>query len=167
MKVRNAQLTNCLTFQLFSASSVIESRAATDVGQNVKLLTYVNVFYMPVTACATIWSINEDYGIVTFAVVTSVVAVLTYIVVANLNNFVHAGKTAFRALESKIVRDMVDDHDEYWAGRGAEFKQFRPDRLSIIPSKWLLLGYLLSKLTQSRRRPQKEADADGETGINN
>jgi hypothetical protein len=39
------------TFQLFSASAVMESRASTRLGENVKLLTYVSTFYLPLAFC--------------------------------------------------------------------------------------------------------------------
>lgn len=33
--------------QLFNASAVIESRASTRLGENVKLLTFVSIFFLP------------------------------------------------------------------------------------------------------------------------
>jgi hypothetical protein len=36
--------------QLFNASSAVESRASTRLGENVKLLTYVIIFYLPFIA---------------------------------------------------------------------------------------------------------------------
>jgi len=38
--------------QLFNASALVESRASTRLGQNVKLLTYVSIFYLPLAFCA-------------------------------------------------------------------------------------------------------------------
>jgi hypothetical protein len=38
--------------QLFNASSVVESRASTRLGENVKLLTYVSIFYIPLAFIA-------------------------------------------------------------------------------------------------------------------
>jgi hypothetical protein len=38
--------------QLFNASSVFESRASTQLGETVKLLTYVTIFYLPLAFCA-------------------------------------------------------------------------------------------------------------------
>ena len=34
-------------YQLFNASAVIESRASTRLGENVKLLTFVSIFFLP------------------------------------------------------------------------------------------------------------------------
>ncbi|KAF4633530.1 hypothetical protein G7Y89_g4589 [Cudoniella acicularis] len=36
---------------LFSASAVMESRAATQLGENIKLLTYVSIFFLPISVC--------------------------------------------------------------------------------------------------------------------
>jgi hypothetical protein len=41
-----------LSFQLFNASALVESRASTRLGENVKLLTYVSIFYLPLAFCA-------------------------------------------------------------------------------------------------------------------
>ena len=37
--------------QLFNASAVIESRASTRLGENVKLLTFVSIFFLPLSFC--------------------------------------------------------------------------------------------------------------------
>lgn len=37
---------------LFNASALMESRSSTRLGQNVKLLTYVSIFYLPLAFCA-------------------------------------------------------------------------------------------------------------------
>lgn len=38
--------------RLFNASSMFESRASTRLGETVKLLTFVTVFYLPLTFCS-------------------------------------------------------------------------------------------------------------------
>lgn len=38
--------------QLFNASALIESRSSTRLGQNVQLLTYISIFYLPLGFCA-------------------------------------------------------------------------------------------------------------------
>jgi len=40
-----------LLLQLFSASAVMESRASTQLGENIKILTYVSIFFLPITVC--------------------------------------------------------------------------------------------------------------------
>jgi hypothetical protein len=123
---------------------VIESRAATDLGPNVKLVTYVSIFYMPVGIFAAIWSINPDYGLVAFGIVTAVVAVVTYILVANFNNTVDAARVLYRAAETWVVTDMIkESKDPFWESKGREFSQLRPKRDNIMPSKWYVLWYVV------------------------
>jgi Mg2+ and Co2+ transporter CorA len=45
--------------QLLDQLTVIESRAATRLGENVKLLTFISIFYLPLAFCAGLWSINN------------------------------------------------------------------------------------------------------------
>ncbi|KAF7122253.1 hypothetical protein CNMCM5793_000210 [Aspergillus hiratsukae] len=71
---------------LFNASAVIESRAATELGENVKLLTYISIVYLPLSFCAALWAIDYSYHPVVFTVVTVLLATTTYLVVMNLNN---------------------------------------------------------------------------------
>jgi hypothetical protein len=37
------------SIKLFNASGVVESRASTRLGEIVKLLTYVSIFYLPLS----------------------------------------------------------------------------------------------------------------------
>ena len=41
----------CFFSQLFNASAVIESRASTRLGENVKLLAFVSIFFLPLSFC--------------------------------------------------------------------------------------------------------------------
>ncbi|KAH7311228.1 hypothetical protein B0I35DRAFT_61880 [Stachybotrys elegans] len=143
---RLATRTKTLRDGLFNASSVIESRAATDLGQNVKLLTYVSIFYMPVGICAAIWSINADYGLTAFGIVTAAVAIVTYVVVGNLNNTVDGIHALYRAVETWLVNDMIQrSRNAYWESKGKEFSQFRPKRDNVMPSKWYVLWYVIRR----------------------
>lgn len=48
---KNRVILAYLRYQLFNASAVIESRASTRLGENVKLLTYVSIFFLPLAFC--------------------------------------------------------------------------------------------------------------------
>jgi hypothetical protein len=43
---------NLIYFKLFNASALMETRSSTRLGQNVQLLTYVSIFYLPLAFCA-------------------------------------------------------------------------------------------------------------------
>jgi hypothetical protein len=53
---RGLVFSTLITKQLFSASAVVESRLSTRLAQNVKLLTYVSIFYLPLAFCAVSYS---------------------------------------------------------------------------------------------------------------
>ncbi|KAF4153907.1 hypothetical protein CNMCM6069_000175 [Aspergillus lentulus] len=79
---------------LFNASAVIESRAATELGENVKLLTYISIVYLPLSFCAALWAIDYSYHPGVFTVVTVLLGTTTYLVVMNLNNLARLSKEA-------------------------------------------------------------------------
>ncbi|GFF43570.1 bifunctional solanapyrone synthase [Aspergillus udagawae] len=128
---------------LFNASAVIESRAATQLGENVKLLTYVSIFYLPLSYCAALWSINRDFNQVAFAIVTALLALGTYALVLNLNNVVFLIRNTYRKLRTPILEAMKDDPHEQWANLGSSFSGFMPERHGDQPSEWMVLLYAL------------------------
>jgi hypothetical protein len=131
------------------------------LGHNVKLLTYISIFYMPLGVCAGMWSINAEFGLTLFGIVTVVVAVTTYMLVANLNNIVQASRTAYAKLEGLLVEDMIErSHTEYRERKGREFRQFRPNRSDIMPSKWYILWY--ATLTVARQLGFRRAEPGAE-----
>ncbi|KUJ06456.1 uncharacterized protein LY89DRAFT_409247 [Mollisia scopiformis] len=72
---------------LFSASAVMDSRASYQLGQNVKLLTLVSIFFLPLSFCASIWSVNNSiFSMTAFAIVTPILGIMTYVVAFNLEN---------------------------------------------------------------------------------
>lgn len=82
---------------LFDASALIESRLSTRLGQNVQLLTYISIFYLPLGFCAALWavpSIDDSKTRIPFVITTSLICLITFVVVFNLNNIANAlGKT--------------------------------------------------------------------------
>ncbi|EAW19319.1 uncharacterized protein NFIA_092800 [Aspergillus fischeri NRRL 181] len=133
---------------LFNASTVIESRAATQLGENVKLLTYVSIFYLPLSYCAALWSINRDYNLVAFAIVTALLALGTYALVLNLNDIVFLIRKAYRKLRTPILEAMKNDSHEQWADLGSAFSGFMPERHGDQPSEWTVLLYAVLMATE-------------------
>ncbi|KAF5979814.1 hypothetical protein FCOIX_5114 [Fusarium coicis] len=120
--------TKALREGLFSASGVIESRVSTRLGENVKLLTYVSIFYLPLSFCVALWSINEDYPRPMLALTAVLVAAATFIVVANMRNMAAVCAVAYRGVKRRIVRRMRGSEDEKWVKRATAFESYRPER---------------------------------------
>ncbi|KAI1098319.1 hypothetical protein F4804DRAFT_128427 [Jackrogersella minutella] len=134
--------THALRNGLFSASGVIESRAATRLGENVKLLTYVSIFYLPLAFVASLWSINESYGTAAFAITAALVAIGTYVIVGNLENASDVLRSSYRSVQKPIVDRMSTDKDSRWAKKGGGFQSFQPRREVVKPSEWCVALYL-------------------------
>ncbi|KAI1380653.1 hypothetical protein F4677DRAFT_194030 [Hypoxylon crocopeplum] len=128
--------THALRDGLFNASSVIESRAATRLGENVKLLTYVSIFYLPLAFVAALWSINENYSTAAFAITTVLVAIGTYALIGNLENTIDVLRSLYRSIQTPIVDRMSRDKDRKWAEKGEGFLSFQPRREILKPSEW-------------------------------
>lgn len=133
---------------LFNASTVIESRAATQLGENVKLLTYVSIFYLPLGYCAALWSINRDFNLVAFTITTALLALGTYALVLNLNDIVFLIRKTYRKLRSPILEAMKNDSHEQWAELGSAFSEFMPERHGDQPSEWAILLYAVLMATE-------------------
>ncbi|KAL2835987.1 hypothetical protein BJY01DRAFT_252230 [Aspergillus pseudoustus] len=129
---------------LFNASAVIESRAATELGENVRLLTYVSIVYLPLSFCAALWSIDFSYHPLVFTLLTVFLSTATYLIVINLNNVARLSKGVYRRFRARIVHSMVNN--QQWATVGEAFSQFRPERENVTPSEWNMLLFLISRL---------------------
>ncbi|KAK3367609.1 hypothetical protein B0H63DRAFT_84346 [Podospora didyma] len=136
---------------LFNASSVIESRASTRLGENVKLLTYVSIFFLPLAFCVAVWSVNETYDTSSLAITATVVSVATYFIVANLQNGTSILSRFYNQLRKRVVRKMTEYHpsnkeETIWVARGKAFSSFRPERTKEQPSEWYVLYFFLVKI---------------------
>ncbi|KAL8856002.1 MAG: hypothetical protein Q9178_007372 [Gyalolechia marmorata] len=80
---------------LFSGTSVLESRKSVDQamitvqqGHNIKLLTLVTIFFLPLTFVTSVFgmtNMDPDEGFLRFGIVTAVVCVPTYFLIGSLN----------------------------------------------------------------------------------
>ncbi|KAI4239959.1 MAG: hypothetical protein L6R40_005390 [Gallowayella cf. fulva] len=80
---------------LFSGTSVLESRRSVDQamitvqqGHNIKLLTLVTIFFLPLTFVTSVFgmtNMDPDEGFLHFGIVTAVVCVPTYFLIGSLN----------------------------------------------------------------------------------
>jgi hypothetical protein len=124
---------------------MIESRAATRLGENVKLLTYVSIFYLPLAFCAGLWSINNSYSIPHF-IITTAIALTNYLLVANLEAVVTFCTSLYRSARGPVIDRMQVDSEEKWSKKGIAFSSFRPEREKVEPLEWYILWFVFVEL---------------------
>ncbi|KFY03829.1 hypothetical protein V490_00083 [Pseudogymnoascus sp. VKM F-3557] len=146
---------------LFSASSVMESRQSRILGENVQLLAFVTIFFLPLAFSASLWSIpgvNEKYpGIMIPGASAAVIGFVTYFIVFNLNLFISGLRRLFSVPRSFLLTRMAaenppNDDLEYggsvnnsasWPTRAKTFEAFPRRDESPTSSNWLLLFYAI------------------------
>ncbi|KAL8711184.1 MAG: hypothetical protein Q9220_004329 [cf. Caloplaca sp. 1 TL-2023] len=138
--------TRALRDALFNASAVIESRASTRLGENVKLLTFVSVFFIPLSFCTSLWSINTLFSTSSLIAVIIIVALLTYTTVLNINSIVHTVSLFYDTKKRRIVAAMKGDRKESWRVCGRRFESFRPKHENPKPSEWFVGVYAVLHL---------------------
>ncbi|KAJ6021918.1 hypothetical protein N7540_007422 [Penicillium herquei] len=133
---------------LFNASALSESRNSNRLGQNVKLLTYVSIFYLPLAFCAALWAIPNISMSDTRAafIVTSVLlGLINFLVVANLNNISRNLGNTYNIWRARVVQEMKDDFNERWHQDGQRLDNSWPEQ-SKTPSEWLILQYQIYRV---------------------
>jgi hypothetical protein len=59
---------------------------STKLGENIKLLTFVSIFFLPLSFCTSLWSVSDDvFPLSAFVVTMPVMAIVTYVVSLNLD----------------------------------------------------------------------------------
>ncbi|TGO10826.1 hypothetical protein BTUL_0125g00400 [Botrytis tulipae] len=119
---------------LFNASGVMESRAATRLGENVKLLTF------------SVWSINDEiFSLRSLEIVATVVGLSTYLIVFNLDSLMNFSRALHRRFLIFAISMMkTEASDTTWGKRATIFEKFSIQReIEHKPSVWRLIQYLL------------------------
>ncbi|KAI4283116.1 MAG: hypothetical protein L6R38_002419 [Xanthoria sp. 2 TBL-2021] len=135
--------TRALRDALFNASAVIESRASTRLGENVKLLTFVSVFFIPLSFCTSLWSVNDMFSMNSLIAVIVIVAFLTYTTVLNINSIVTTVGLLYDTKKRRVVNAMKRDSRDSWKHCGQRFESFRPKHENPKPSEWYITLYAL------------------------
>ncbi|KAL8727709.1 MAG: hypothetical protein Q9166_005882 [cf. Caloplaca sp. 2 TL-2023] len=159
--------TRALRDALFNASAVIESRASTRLGENVKLLTFVSVFFIPLSFCTSLWSVNDMFSTKSLIAVIIVVALLTYTTVLNINSIVTSVGLLYDVKKRHVVNAMKRDDRNPWRTCGQRFESFRPKHENPKPSEWYITLYaLLNPMTVLGfpRRVKQDGQADRTDG---
>ncbi|MCJ1470220.1 hypothetical protein MMC07_008865 [Pseudocyphellaria aurata] len=162
--------TKALRDALFNASAVIESRASTRLGENVKLLTFVSIFFLPLSFCASLWSINDKFSSTALIVVILIVAFATYMTMFNINRLVDTVGHIYDHKKRKVVQAMKSDRDNTWKQRGLRFDVFRPKHENPMPSEWYITLYAVfnpaAMLGLSRAKEKEDLDTDNAEKVN-
>ncbi len=146
---------------LFNASTVMESRISTKLGQNIKLLTWVSIFFLPLSFCTvstsrfpfafpptvshelnvvnivgqSLWSISDElFSMSALAATMPAVAILTYIISINLDSIVLFWASFQRQVQSCF---SLSPHGD-------------PHNANIPPSPWWISA-LASAVSRLRR----------------
>ena len=156
---------NANDIQLFSASSVQESKAATRLGENVRLLTYVSIFYLPLNFCSvrvhngkprrgtlillqSLWSTTSTFSYSALGITMAVVAIFTYLSVWNMNFLVERVRQHYITRKQILIEMMLEDRsDRYWENIGKQFKRYESRSTPILtePSEWQIFYYGLAR----------------------
>ena len=135
--------TKALRDALFNASAVIESRASTRLGENVKLLTFVSIFFLPLAFTTSLWSVNDKFSFTVLIYVIILVALSTYFTMFNINSLAQGFGKVYDIKKKKIVRAMKRDKRDTWRLRGHRFEVFRPKHDNPEPSEWYIPLYAI------------------------
>ncbi|TGO25599.1 hypothetical protein BPAE_0077g00410 [Botrytis paeoniae] len=146
---RKLETTKALRDGLFNASALVESRAFTRLGENVKLLTYVSIFYLPLALCAALWAIPNIQGSSTkvpFIITAFIVGAITYAIVLKMDFISQNIDANHNPRRQKLVDHMQKDNSEWWQETGKRFEVFKPTSESKVPTEWWIPIYLIRKV---------------------
>ncbi|TGO08046.1 hypothetical protein BTUL_0229g00140 [Botrytis tulipae] len=139
------ELTKDLRDGLFNASAVMESRASTRLGENVRLLTFVSIFFLPLSFTMSIWSINDNAlaHINIMIGVAVVLGIITYFVVFNVDNIVFLSNQFIKKLKAGTIEHMKKNGGIVWKQRGDGLTEpALANDQNATPSSWRIPQYL-------------------------
>jgi hypothetical protein len=108
-------------------------------------LTYVSIFYLPLSFCVALWSVNETYSQVSLAAATIIVGGTTYGVVANLETLGRVYRRSYRPMRDELLSRMAERSDK-WAERATRFRSFQVERVPVKPSRWVMVWFVILEL---------------------
>ncbi|KAE9377870.1 hypothetical protein N431DRAFT_399020 [Stipitochalara longipes BDJ] len=154
--VKKKEEAKALRDGLFSASAVMESRASTQLGENIKILTYVSIFFLPITVCTSFWSMSDSlFSLSSLAIVTPLVALATYAIVLNLDRIIQIfipltpatpipPTSLVRNFINRQIHRMQQDQSAIWKERGEAFEKSKLlGKSGRRPSRWRVLQFTI------------------------
>ncbi|RYO98315.1 hypothetical protein DL766_006634 [Monosporascus sp. MC13-8B] len=121
--------------QLFSASSVSESRFSTEQNGNIRLLTLVTIAYLPLSFAATIYGMDvlpECASFGSFFIVTAILCMVTFVIVFNVELI-----TIFvrKRLFGKAQAGMLRDPNPWWNHNAGRLRQESQNKRMTFPAR--------------------------------
>ncbi|TAQ87975.1 hypothetical protein B7494_g3704 [Chlorociboria aeruginascens] len=135
---------------LFNASTLMESRSATRLAENVKLLTYVSIFYLPLAFCAALWAIpniGDRSTKVPFLITTILVGATTYAVVFNMEYMTRKLRNLYYPRRQSLLNQMQQEKGQ-WKDIGQRFQEFKPLNERKLPTEWWIPVYAIRHIWQ-------------------
>ena len=138
-----------------SVSSVKEARDATLLAENVKSLTYVNIIFLPLSYCASLWGMESGSDTAKLIWVTIIVCLVTCLAVTNLEVTVRSFRKAWKKIFSlgrrPLITRMERQKDPSWRRVADDLKKSSgaDEKTDTKPSEWLVLGFLFFHVYQA------------------
>ncbi|KAF2841242.1 hypothetical protein M501DRAFT_1029361 [Patellaria atrata CBS 101060] len=95
---------------LFSVSGVVETRLSIRLAENVRLLTFVSIFYLPLGFCASLWDTTDFFqsgssGMLLLAM--GIIRAGTLLIIFNINHSVNKFKNFyFGKVKDRILKEI-------------------------------------------------------------
>ncbi|UKZ74918.1 hypothetical protein TrVFT333_002588 [Trichoderma virens FT-333] len=96
----------------FAWASINEARISTQLGQNVMLLTYVSIFYLPLGFCAALWAIPNITNSSTrtpFIATSIIVGLITLLITFNMERISGVVKRVIHYGKGVMAANMLGD----------------------------------------------------------
>ncbi|KAL4732920.1 hypothetical protein BDV11DRAFT_201081 [Aspergillus similis] len=135
---------------VFLASSILGARASTRLGENVQLFTFVSVFYLPLSFCASLWSTTSEFSYKALACTMVSVSVATYLAVFNLRHIVGIMHGKYLRWKGTAIDQMKHDKLQAWRTTADLFERSlnQAGRNESEPSEWWIAMYYVIKLLE-------------------
>ena len=102
---------------LFGASALFDSRTAVRQGDNIRLLTYITILFLPLTFCTSIFGMQvvlPALPIKALIIAMPTIFVATVLIVMNLQNLADTAERATRDIATRLRSRMHDHHSDRW-----------------------------------------------------
>ena len=114
---------------------------------SAEMLLWLEIISQLFHTTKTLRAVPDNFGgMHIFAVVITIVALATYLVVFNLNRLTYGLISLYRRVHQPLIKRMSQDPgpdgvQTPWPHRGLCFQSWQPDQRDPSPSEWLVVWY--------------------------